>query len=149
MVESDVIDLNKITGIYGWLMVALLTNACKENDKQIPCPAIMVQPGVRFKILDSASRQNLIYKADSFEWSNKNGNVFFIPDLSDSSIFVETKGDSVETCFFRIKPSTQTDTLRIYARLYEKPDDPCKTMIYQTDSITQNGKRINSNTIFY
>ncbi|MFA6260628.1 MAG: hypothetical protein WC760_04120 [Bacteroidia bacterium] len=137
-----------------WFNLLLLTGmlviqSCLQPKEEIPCPAIMIQPGVRLKVLDRITQQNLISKVDSFEIKNESQSLFVIPDFSDSSIFVALNGDSLETFYFRIKPATKTDTIQVYSHTFVKPDDPCKNPVYELDSLIQNGNRNNSNSIYY
>lgn len=109
----------------------------------------MIQPGIRLKVLDRITQQNLIAKVDSFEIKRDYQSLFVIPDFSDSSIFVALNGDSLETLYFRIKPATKTDTIQVYSHTFVKQDDPCKNPVYESDSLIQNGKRNYSNHIYY
>lgn len=132
-----------LTGMFLW------TSCSLDQNQGQPCPAIMIQPGVRLKVLDKNGHQNLIAKSDSFEIRNATEPILFIPDIQDSSIFVALNGNPVEEFYFRIKPRTTFDTILVHARTYEKQDDPCKTPVYEIDSMFHNGSKLNSTNLYY
>ena len=133
-----------------WLYLLGLTMilSCKTNDK--PCLAMSQVWGVTMEGYDPTTYNNLLQQYDSFDVRFSTGeNVTIIPNFSNGNFFLQTQNKLNPIIYFRVKPSTNIDTINIYGRLTNWSDGSCSGNIYSVDSLLYNGNSLYSYYAFY
>jgi len=132
--------------IYLFALTALLS--CKDEAK--PCLAMSQVWGASLEGYENTFYQNVIQWANQFEVKFANGDtVPVIPNYSESTFFLQTDNQLNPTIYFRIKPSTNVDTINFYSHLSNWNDGSCSGTAYILDSIHYNGRVLNERHTFY
>ena len=67
----------------------------------------------------------------------------------DFLIIFEINGNNFREILYRIKPKTEMNTLNLFYRFESYKSSGCSTTSFIMDSIYNNNKKIDSNTIYY
>jgi hypothetical protein len=104
---------------------------------------------VSLKFIDKITLKNAVTSIDSIEFVVPNEKVVLVQSTFDSLIIFEINGYNFREILYRIKPKMEMDTLNLFYRFESYKSSGCSTTSFFMDSIYNNNKKIDSNTIYY
>jgi hypothetical protein len=131
-------------------MMILTTISCIEK-KSHPCAAIYRIEGVNLVVRDKNTSANLISLFDSFEVKGFSGyQTTLLRNAGDTSFYAAFEDLPLTDLYFRIKPSTNIDTISATCHAQPYNDGSCEGTYLVIDSVFHNGIKLNaSHTFFY
>ena len=137
--------LKKIT--YCLIVILVLSVfSCKEQVGPCGDPPNFY---VSLKFIDKITLKNAVTSIDSIEFKVPNEKVVLGQSIFDSLIIFEINGYNFREILYRIKPKMEMDTLKLFYRFESYKSSGCSTTSLIMDSIQNNNKKIESNTIYY
>lgn len=104
---------------------------------------------VSLKFIDKITLKNAVTSIDSIEFKVPNEKVDLSFSILDSHIIFDIHGNNFRQITYRIKPNLEFDTLNLFYRFESYKSSGCSTTSFIMDSIQNNNKKIELNTIYY
>lgn len=104
---------------------------------------------VSLKFIDKITLKNAVTSIDSIEFKVPNEKVDLGFSTLDSQIIFDIHGNNFRQITYRIKPNLEFDTLNLFYRFESYKSSGCSTTSFIIDSIQNNNKKIELNTIYY